>query len=112
MSIKASFEFRPLALSDLGFLAKWRARPHVVEWWDALSYDDFMADYTADLKKPGLQMYIVEHESCDIAFLSTYHAPEVGDGWWLNESEGTWGIDLFIGDAANLGKGLGTAFVR
>ena len=50
-------------------------------------------------------------EKKPIGFIQTYQACKVGDGWWKGESEGTWGIDQFIGEKDFLGKGLGSKFI-
>ena len=48
-----------------------------------------------------------------VGFIQSYNAVEShGDGWWLDEHDpGVYGIDQFIADAADLGRGIGSAMV-
>ena len=48
-----------------------------------------------------------------IGFIQAYVAMDSGDGWWEEERDpGTRGIDQFLANAQQLGRGLGTAMVR
>lgn len=112
MSEDASFQFRPLQTADFALLSRWHARPHIAEWWGALSSDDVATQYGPELIRPGIELYIVLHEGREIGFLQCYDATRSGDGWWPDAEDGTWGLDQFIGDPALLGQGLGSAFVK
>ena len=85
------FTFRPLSERDLPLVREWLARPHVAEWWsgDMWLYDD------------GTRQYIAELDADPFAYLQVY----VGQ-------PGVLGTDQFIGDIANVGRGLGTQLMR
>ena len=107
-----SFKFRPLERSDFDLLTEWHAQEHIIEWWGPRPQEKVVARYKEKLSQSWLELYIVEHETIPIGFIQTYHAPEVGNGWWPDEEVGTWGIDQSIGVPGLVGKGLGSAFVR
>lgn len=107
-----TFTFRPLALTDLPLLEKWHRLPHVKEWWGDESLEDIITEYTDKLDDSLVDVYIVEHQSRDIAMLQTYDAFGADEGWWPDEPEGTFGLDCFIGEPDLLEKGLGSALVR
>ena len=46
-----------------------------------------------------------------VGYIQAYEATKVGDGWWSDAPEGTWGIDQFLADGTRLGIGLGTRMV-
>src|SRR5262245_60070839 len=52
-------------------------------------------------------------EGRQIGFIQSYVAMNSGAGWWPAERDpGTRGIDQFLADEADLGRGLGSAMVR
>lgn len=106
------FSFRPLAAADFELLARWHARPHIERWYGKRGREQVAARYCEKLTRPWLAMFVVLEQGREIGYIQTYHAPEVGGGWWPDESPGTWGIDLFIGEPDRLHRGAGPAFVR
>ena len=93
-------------------LQRWHLQPHVLEWWDDYDHDTAIREYTSEFGSSVIERFIVDYEGRPFGFLQTYDAFRAGDGWWPDEPVGTWGIDCFIGEAALLGKGLGSAMVR
>ncbi len=104
--------FRRLLKADFYTLSRWHSSPHLIEWWGERKPEQVVVRYGEKLTQPWLRMFIVTLEARDIGFIQTYHAPFVGNGWWPEEIEGTWGIDQFIGEQNLLGQGIGSAFVR
>jgi RimJ/RimL family protein N-acetyltransferase len=97
------FEFRPLTPADLPLVATWLARPHVAEWWkDPIAVE------------PDLRQYLAVLRGEPIGYVQAYQAAAChGDGWWLEVTDrGVYGMDQFLADGANLGRGLGTEMVR
>lgn len=47
-----------------------------------------------------------------IRFILYYNAHKIGGGWWENEPEGTFGIDLLIGEPEAVGGGIGPKVIR
>jgi RimJ/RimL family protein N-acetyltransferase len=89
--------FRPVTEDDLPMLLEWLQRPHVSEWWKSeTSLDAVRDEYLAE------GTYIAFDSDVPIAYVQSYPAIE----------KGAIGIDQFIADAKNLGRGLGTELVR
>ena len=100
--------FRPVAEADLPLIARWRAAPHVLEWWGEPSVED----EREKLSDARIAMWIIELDGRPFAFSQDYDV----HGWtphpFSHLPPGSRGIDQFIGDAELLGRGHGTAFVR
>lgn len=108
--------FRPLTMGDLPLLHEWLARPHVAEWWhDQGSPADVEAEF-APLTAEGSSStrgYIALLDGAPLGFIQSYVAMGSGDGWWPDERDpGVRGIDQFLANEHQLGRGLGTAMVR
>ena len=96
-------------------LHAWLQRPHVVRWWGSndgsLSRDEIRARYLPG-KDPGVCQYIALLGERPIGWAQSYVVLGAGDGWWEEETDpGVRGIDQFLGDADDLGRGLGTRMV-
>jgi len=105
--------FRPVTLLDVPKLHDWLNRPHVAERWDnATTLSEVEKRYQANLESNFVFPFIVELDGKPIGFIQSYNAELVGDGWWLNEPSGTWGVDQYLGEEDLLEKGIGSQFIR
>jgi RimJ/RimL family protein N-acetyltransferase len=104
--------FRPLTADDLSMLHEWLHRTHVRKWWhEPSTIEELAADYLAP--ESTTRAYIAMLEGRPIGFVQSYVVMGSGGGWWECESDpGARGIDQFLADEANLGRGLGSAMVR
>jgi RimJ/RimL family protein N-acetyltransferase len=112
--IAKTISFRPLAVSDLAMLSEWLHRPHVLEWWgDPGTYAEVKRDYlpyTTDESTTRGYIVLFEHEP--IGFIQSYVVMGSSDGWWEQETDpGARGIDQFLSNPEQLGRGLGSAMV-
>ncbi|MBA3667505.1 MAG: GNAT family N-acetyltransferase [Sphingomonas sp.] len=102
------YRFRPLARHDLPLVARWRAKPHVSEWWG----DPAVEPEADKLIDPRIAMWIVERDGWPFAFAQDYDV----HGWkphpFGHLPEGARGIDQYIGEPDMLDRGHGSAFVR
>ena len=102
-----AYRFRPVTKADVTLLRRWRARPHVVEWWGAPEDED----PEEVLAEPRVAMWIVEHEGRPFAYAQDYDP----HGWpqhpFAHLPHGSRGIDQYIGEPDLLGCGHGRAFV-
>jgi RimJ/RimL family protein N-acetyltransferase len=110
-----TISFRPLAASDLAMLYEWLHRPHVLEWWgDPGTYAELEHDYlphTTD--ESTTRGYITLFENEPIGFIQSYVVIGSGDGWWEQETDpGARGIDQFLANQEQLGRGLGRAMIH
>ncbi len=106
------FTFKPLQEHDLNLLCKWFDKPHVKEWWnDTLSHDEIKIKYGKRIGDKTVLPFIVYLNDKPIGFIQYYYATQVGGGWWPNETEGTVGVDQFIGEEDCINRGLGTQMI-
>jgi RimJ/RimL family protein N-acetyltransferase len=105
--------FRPLTVSDLLMLHGWLQRPHVAEWWhEPSSLAELESDYLPGTNDSSIRAYIALLRGEPIGFIQSYVAMGSGDGWWEQEFDpGTRGIDQFLANAEQLGRGLGSSMV-
>lgn len=107
--------FRPLAAPDLPLLHEWLSRPHVAEWWTPTpSLAEVEEEYGPEgAAAAGVQPYVALADGVPIGFIQSYVAMGAGGGWWPDERDpGVRGIDQFLANADQLGRGLGTLMVR
>ena len=109
------FSFSPLTETDLPLLAEWRARPHIAAWLGpADTAQEMRAEYLAARgQPPEVEGYMARHEVRLVGFIQSYVAAGAGGGWWPDERDpGVRGIDQFLAEESDLGRGLGTAMIR
>jgi RimJ/RimL family protein N-acetyltransferase len=107
------FTFKPLQEADLNLLCDWLNEPHVKEWWDDhLTDEEIKSTYKKRIGDIIVAPFIAYLNDKPIGFIQYYQADKVGDGWWPNEVEGTFGIDQFIGDKNLINRGVGTKMIR
>jgi len=113
----SAIALRLMKENDLLLLHSWLQRPHVVEWWGGeacLNFDQVQEKYLPRLKNPErVTPYIAMMDSTPIGYAQSYIALGCGDGWWEDETDpGVRGIDLFLSEGNQLGKGIGTRLVE
>lgn len=103
-----AYSFRPLRDEDMPMLARWRAMPHVIEWWG----DPALEDEADKLDDPRIAAWVVEHQGRPFAYAQDYDV----HGWpahpFAHLPPGSRGIDQYIGEPDMLDHGHGSAFVR
>jgi AacA4 family aminoglycoside N(6')-acetyltransferase len=110
--------FRPMRDEDLPMLQEWIGRPHVREWWAGeeadLPPEDFRALYLPRvMAEERVTPYIALLDGRPIGYSQSYVAMGSGGGWWDDVTDpGVRGIDQFLCEGSDLGKGLGTRMVR
>jgi RimJ/RimL family protein N-acetyltransferase len=106
--------FRPLTVKDLRMVHAWLQRPHVAEWWhEPTSLAELERDYLpGTMSESSTRAYIALLGDEPIGFIQSYVPMGSGEGWWEHEADpGTRGIDQFLANAEELGRGLGSAMV-
>ena len=110
-----SFHFRLLREDDLTVLHEWLLRPHVAAWWGpADSIDELRSDYLLSIDQPNATRAYIAHMGGEpIGFIQSYVVMGCGGGWWDSETDpGARGIDQFLAEADQLGRGIGRAMIR
>jgi aminoglycoside 6'-N-acetyltransferase len=95
---------------DRALLERWDDQPHVV---DASGEDDGF-DWAAELPRsvPWRELLIAEEDGRPVGFLQIIDARDEETHYWGDVEAGTRAIDIWIGEAADLGRGLGTQMMR
>lgn len=98
-------------LSDISTLRDWDAQPDRASW----AGTDGPWDWDVELPREvdWQQMFIAEFEGTPIGFLQLLHTGHDPDRYWGSLSaDGIWAIDLWIGEQAQRGIGLGSSMMR
>jgi aminoglycoside 6'-N-acetyltransferase len=101
-------------------IVAWRNSPHVREWWDP---DEPRLTIAAEIEEfhegqdPSHPTFacIIESAGVPVGYLQFY--PWDSEASYLEEvgvtlPKGAWGLDIFIGEAGLVGRGLGSRTVR
>lgn len=109
-----TIEFKVLDEDDLPLVFSWINQPEIARWWvdKDLDWDAFSARYLGKLEGNIEFPFIVFIEGVPIGYIEYYVANKFGGGWWPNEPDGVYGIDVFIGEQDKVGRGYGSLFIR
>ena len=109
--------FRRLTEADLDLVEKWLGREHVARWWRD-DVDDSLAEYRAAIEgREPTDHFLIEVDGRQAGMVETYLVSDYPE--WekiVQVGAGVAGVDLLIGEAELIGRGLGprilTAFAR
>ena len=110
--------FRPMHEDDLPILQAWIGLPPVREWWAGeeadIPFEEFRAMYLPRvMAEEQVTPYLAMLDGRAIGYAQSYVALGSGGGWWDDITDpGVRGIDQFLCEEADLGKGLGTRMVK
>jgi len=107
--------FRPMHLGDLPLMHRWLNTAHVLEWWDHLPTPDAVAaEYTSRIQgREPTQSFIVEADARPVGCIQCYRIADYPDyAQYLGADDHAVGVDLFVGEAELVGRGLGSAVLR
>jgi len=109
--------FRSLARPDFALLAMWLEAPHVAPWWpdpsDLASLERTYGPVVDGIE--ATQVFIVEFDGRPIGLIQRYRLPDYPE--WeralapAGVSGNLAGIDYLIGEASQIGHGLGPAII-
>lgn len=118
--------FVSLHPSHFLLLQQWLNAPHVAQWWphdggaSQWTLADVVAKYSSyvngykvvdGIKKP-IHAFVACIDNTPCGYIQYYNAYDFPRGYVLHDlPESLAAIDLFIGDAAYLGKGLGVVMI-
>ncbi len=119
--------FSPVTEKDVALLTEWRNRPHVAEWWGGVAtLEEVREEVRDEVRREVLAQslpqrkessaavsYLAYHEGEAIGYIQCYVAVDSGDGWWAGQHDASVrGIDQFLANPAQVGRGLGAEMVR
>ncbi len=101
---------RRATIADIPTLKYWDTRPHVI----ASSGDDGGWDWDAEIPRevPWAEMLIAEEDGRPIGFIQIIDPAEEESHYWGECEPDLRAIDIWIGEEADLGRGLGTQMMR
>ena len=105
--------------ADYGLIVRWRAQPHVHEWWDpddpAPDLDTVRSHYGPRARGDDpTTACVIELEHRPVGYLQFYRWlawPEEAEMLEVGADQDTFGIDLFIGEPDLIDRGVGTRIV-
>ena len=104
------YVFRPFDTSHLSLIEKWLNAPHVRKWWGDPARE--FEQIKGHLTRSWMECVIVELSGEPFAYIQTYDLDSDPEREWKELPQGARGLDLFIGEAALIGLGHGTAMLR
>lgn len=109
----SEFEFRLITADDIPLLFEWLSRPHVSEWWGEEPIEEVRESYASKASaESSTRAYIVSRAGTPIGFIQSYVAAGSDGGWWTDiDDPGVRGIDQYLANADELGKGIGSAMI-
>jgi RimJ/RimL family protein N-acetyltransferase len=104
--------FRRLRASDLGLMHRWLNTAHVRRWWyaEGTSYAEIEEHYLPAIEgREATKLFLILYEGEPIGFTQSYRISAEDDETYagLVDVEDSAGVDLFIGEAKYLYRGLG-----
>lgn len=100
---------RPARPADRDLLRLWDSRPHVIA---ASGEDgDFDWDFELPRRVAWRELLIAEEAGRPVGFLQIIDPAEEETHYWGGIGPNLRAIDIWIGEAADLGRGLGTAMM-
>jgi aminoglycoside 6'-N-acetyltransferase len=107
----AAIRFDPVSERHTPLLKRWLAEPHVRAWWG--DPDEEIEKILAGRPREQVDGYVVTVEGAPVGYVQSWRASEFEEEPWQRDlPAGIVGIDIFIGEPAATGKGLGPAIVR
>lgn len=99
-----------LTKADLPLIRRWLHQPHLAHVWNPP--DERIGDIAAHMSDAHVAPYLIVENDRPVGYLQTYHANP--DEFWAAHDlpRETYGLDLFIGPAELIGRGLGTRAIR
>jgi aminoglycoside 6'-N-acetyltransferase len=104
---------------DLALITRWRAQPHVHEWWDPddppPTFEEVAAAY-GNRTHPSspTTACIIELERRPIGYVQFYRWASYAEEAWemgLDADDTTFGLDILIGEPDLIGRGHGSRVV-
>lgn len=110
-----NISFRKLERTDYPLLQRWLSEPHVDTWWhEPLELTQLEERYgpRIDGSEPT-HVFIIEHEENPIGLIQWYRwADYPKHAIQLGAERSAAGIDVAIGDASLVGRGIGSRAIR
>lgn len=110
-------ELRLLDDSDIPLVESWLNKEHVKKWYEVPELGITVADWILEIRDrkeefQWITYFIVLWEGCPIGLCLCYKCEDSKDeNFGTLPLEGSYGIDYFIGEESQFGKGLGKKMI-
>lgn len=104
-----AMRLRPATPGDLALLRHWDEQPHVIA---ASPNDDWGWETELQRSPEWRELLIAEVEGRPVGFLQIIDPAREDSHYWGDVPQGLRAIDIWIGEAADLGRGYGTGMMR
>lgn len=106
-----SIEFIPATPAHMPMLKTWAKAAHVREWWPDV--EESIAKFLTGEDDGESLPFVALVDGRPVSFVQVWRPTSGADyPWQASLTPDARGFDLFIGDASDLGRGLGTAIVE
>lgn len=106
----SGFAFTRLTPNDMPLMLTWLEKPHVKRWFgDPVEWQE---EIEANWNSDWIWHYRVDHGGKPFGFAQCYWTDQAPAGEWSAMPPGTLGLDYFIADEENMGKGHGRAMLE
>ena len=113
IQLRSPVHFEPVKEGDLITIAEWLNAPHLRNWWrDSLDKQYIIDKYKSRIDDPLVVPFIIFYRDQAIGFIQYYNANQLDKNWWLDETQSTLGIDIFIGDINYMNGDVDSLIVR
>lgn len=109
VTFNALMKLRSATPDDLAMLRYWDKQPHVIA---SNPNDDWSWETELGKNPDWRELLIAEVDGRPIGFLQIIDPAREEDHYWGDVAENLRAIDIWIGEAADLGKGYGTKMMR
>lgn len=109
MAKNAPMDLRSATTDDLALLRRWGEQPHVIE---AAPNDDWNWEEELQRRLDWRELLIAEEDGRPVGFLQIIDPAREETRYWGECPPGLRAIDVWIGDAADLGRGYGTRMME
>ncbi len=107
--------FRGLRSDDLGLMHRWANAPHMSRWWyvGEISYQQLEEKYVPRIGgREAVKPFVILHEEKPIGYIQSYPISHDEEYAGLVDVGDSAGVDLFIGEAGYLYRGLGPKIIQ
>ncbi|RNL78424.1 GNAT family N-acetyltransferase [Nocardioides marmorisolisilvae] len=104
---------RPMTVGDLADVTRWVNEPHVAKWWDEHRTPEQVAAYYGPALRgeEPTRLWVWEVNGRSIGFGQDYRISDYPEYALVCSRPDAIGFDYAIGEAAFVGKGIGTAIL-
>lgn len=108
--MSASVSLRPATIADLPLLRHWDEQPHVIA--SGIDGDEWAWDEELRHDPDWREQLVAESEGRPIGFLQIIDPALEESHYWGDVEAGLRALDIWIGEADDLGRGYGTRMMR